>query len=65
MKKETKILLAGGIGVLVGFGIFGFRKFLSKKHKEYYDYYSDFHRHFEKIYKTDEGNDGIEFFALK
>ena len=64
MKKETGILLAGSLGVLIGLGIFGIRKFLSKKHKEYHDYYSDFHRHFDKRYR-DEGHHGVEFLAMQ
>lgn len=64
MKKETGILLAGSMGVIIGLGIFGLRKFLSKKHKDYHDYYSDFHRHFEKKNK-DEGNHGVEFLAMQ
>jgi hypothetical protein len=64
MKKETGILLAGGVGILIGLSIFRIRKFLLKKHKDYNDYYLDFHRHFDKKYR-DEGNHGIEFFAMQ
>lgn len=63
MKKETGILLAGSVGVILGLGIFGIKKFFSRKHQEYHDYYSDFHRHFEKK-KKDEGNDGVEYLAM-
>ncbi len=63
MKKETGVLLAGSIGIIIGLGIFGLRKFLSHKQKTYHDYYSDFHRHFEK--ENDEGNHGIEFLAMQ
>lgn len=63
MKKETGILLAGSIGLLIGLGLFGVRRFLSKKRKDYNDYYSDFHRHFEKS-KDDDYHDGVEFLAM-
>ena len=64
MKKEQGILLAGTIGVVIGLTLFGIRKFISKKRKEYDDYYQDFHRHFEKK-NLEESNDGIEFLAVK
>ena len=64
MKKETGILLAGTIGVIIGLTIFGVRKFLAKKRKEYDDYYLDFHRHFERG-DYEDSNDGIEFLAVK
>lgn len=63
MKKETGILLAGSIGILIGLGIFGVRKFLLKKSKDYNDYYSDFHRHFDQR-KEEDNHDGIEFLAM-
>jgi len=64
MKKETGIILAGSLGLIIGLGIFGVRRFLLKKTKEYNDYYSDFHRHFEKK-PADENHDGIEFLAMQ
>lgn len=64
MKTETGILIAGSLGVIIGLGIFGVRKFLLKKTKEYNDYYSDFHRHFEKK-SADENHDGIEYLAMQ
>lgn len=64
MKKETRVLLAGSIGVIIGFGIFGLRKFLSKKQKAYHDYYADFHRHFEKKEKED-AHHGVEYLAMQ
>ncbi|MGZ5187973.1 MAG: hypothetical protein ACXWB5_00895 [Kaistella sp.] len=64
MKKETGILLAGSVGVIIGLGIFGIKKFLTKKHRDYNDYYSDFHRHFEKRYR-DEGHHGVEYLAMQ
>lgn len=64
MKKETGILLAGSIGVIIGLGIFGLKKFLSKKHQDYNDYYSDFHRHFDKRYR-DDGHHGVEYLAMQ
>ena len=35
MKKETGILIAGSLGLFIGLGFFGVRKFLLKKSKEY------------------------------
>ena len=64
MKKETGILLAGSVGVILGLGIFGIKKFFSRKHQEYYDYYSDFHRHFDKKHQ-EENHDGVEFLAMQ
>ena len=64
MKKETGILLAGSLGLLIGFGIFGVRRFFLKKSREYNDYYSDFHRHFDRK-AQDENHDGIEFLAMQ
>ncbi|KIA90099.1 hypothetical protein [Kaistella jeonii] len=64
MRKETGILLAGSLGLLIGLGIFGVRKFLLKKSKEYNDYYSDFHRHFDKKHQ-EENPDGVEFLAMQ
>lgn len=64
MKKETGVLIAGSIGVIIGLGIFGIKKFLSKKHKAYHDYYSDFHRHFEKK-NTEDGHHGVEYLAMQ
>lgn len=64
MKKETGIILAGGVGVLIGLTLFGVRKFIAKKKKEYDDYYADFHRHFERKQK-DDANDGVEFLAVR
>lgn len=48
MKTETGILLAGTVGVIIGLTFFGFRALISKKRKEYDDYYNDFHRNFER-----------------
>lgn len=62
MRKDTGIILAGTFGVIIGLTIFGFRKFLSKKRKEYDDYYADFHRHFDRNTR-DEANEGVEFLA--
>ena len=64
MKKETGILLAGSVGLLIGLTIFGVRKFLLKKSREYDEYYADFHRHFERK-NQDDANDGIEFLAVQ
>ncbi len=63
MKKEAGILFAGSVGIIIGLGIFGLKRFLSKRKNTYDDYYSDFHRHFER--ENDEGNHGIEFFAMQ
>jgi len=63
MKKETGILLAGSVGVILGLGIYGVRRFLLKKRKAYNDYYLDFHRHFERK-KPEDGNHDVEFLAM-
>ena len=63
-EKRNRVLLAGSLGVLVGLGIFGVKKFFAKKHKDYHDYYSDFHRHFEKRYR-DDGHHGVEYLAMQ
>ncbi len=44
---KTEIIVASALGVLIGVGILGVRRFLKKKTEEYYDYYADYHRHFE------------------
>lgn len=64
MKKEIGILIAGSLGLFIGLGFFGVRKFLLKKSKEYNDYYNDFHRHFENKHQ-DENPDGVEFLAMQ
>ncbi len=63
MKRETGILLAGGLGVIVGLGIFGFKRFVGSKHRKYSEYYDDFHRHFDRRYR-DENHHGVEFLAM-
>lgn len=64
MRKETGIILAGSVGLIIGLTLFGVRKYLSKKRREYDDYYADFHRHFE-CRKKDDSNDGVEFLAVR
>ncbi len=64
MKKETGIILAGTVGLLIGLTIFGVRKFLIKKGREYDEYYNDFHRHFERKNKEDT-HEGVEFLAVQ
>lgn len=63
MSKETGILLAGGLGLLLGAGLYGFRYFLVKKSRDYDDYYEDFHRHFIRPSKTT--HDGVEYLAMQ
>ena len=63
MRKETGIILAGSVGLLIGLTFFGVRKFLFKKRREYDEYYNDFHRHFERNNRED-ANDGIEYLAV-
>lgn len=63
MKKEVGVLLASGVGLLAVLSFLGVKKILSKKHKKYNEYYSDYHRHFDNA--NDEDNHGIEFYALK
>lgn len=64
MKKETGILLAGSLGIIIGLGIYGIRKFLSCKQRKYDDYYGDFHRHFDDRYRN-ETSHGVEFLAMQ
>lgn len=64
MKKDTGILLAGGMGVIVGLGIYGLRWFLSKKHIKYQEHYADYHRNFESRY-SDIDHHGVEFLAMQ
>lgn len=64
MKKETGILLAGTLSLITVLGIIGLRKYLDRKRKNYDDYYSDFHRHFERRYRTDDHH-GIEFLSMQ
>lgn len=63
MKKETGILIAGSVGVILGLGLYGVRRFLLKKRKAYNDYYQDFHRHFE-IKQPEDANHDVEFLAM-
>lgn len=62
--NKTTILVAGGFGIIIGLGILGVRRYLIKKSKEYDDYYSDFHRHFDRKIR-EESNDGVEFLAVR
>lgn len=64
MNTKTGILIAGSLGIMIGLGIFGIKKFLKIKAKEYDDYYADFHRHFVRM-KNEDGNDGVELLAVK
>lgn len=64
MKIESKILIAGSIGLFAVLGIIGIRKFLENKHDKYKEYYSDFHRHFEKNSDYDESH-GVEFLSMR
>lgn len=63
MKKETGIIVAAGVGFLAVLGIIGLRKFLNRKRNDYNDYYSDFHRHFEKRYRN-EDHHGVEYLSV-
>ena len=64
MSAKTTIIVAGSLGLIIGLGLIGIRGFLKKKAREYDDYYADFHRHY--ISGTqEEGNDGVEFLAVK
>lgn len=64
MNTKTGILLAGSLGIIIGLGVFGIKRFLKNKAKEYDDYYADFHRHFVDM-KKDDANDGVELLAVK
>lgn len=63
MKRETGILVASSVGLLVGLGVYGFKLFLSKKHSKYQDYYADYHRHFDNRYGDD--HHGVELLAMQ
>jgi len=63
MKKEVGVLLAGSVGLLAVLSFISVKKILNKKHKKYSEYYSDYHRHFDK--KGEEEDHGIEFYAMK
>ena len=63
MKKETGIIIAAGVGFLAVLGLLAIRKYLSGNDEEYYDYYSDFHRHFDKRYRN-EDHHGIEYLSI-
>ncbi len=64
MSTKTSIIVASGLGIIVGLTIIGIKEFIKKKTKEYDDYYADFHRHFESKSIEDTG-DGVEFLAVK
>lgn len=64
MKKQHGILLAGVFGLILGLGYFGLRKYMDGADTDYEDYYSDFHRHFEKRYRA-EASEGIELLAMQ
>lgn len=63
MKKETGIIIAAGIGFLAVIGMIGLRKFLNRKSDDYDEYYSDFHRHFERRYRHDDHH-GVEYLGM-
>ncbi|WP_407403850.1 hypothetical protein [Chryseobacterium sp.] len=63
MKKEVRILLASGVGLLAVLSLLSVKKVLSKKHKKYNDYYSDYHRNLQGDH--DDDDHGIEFYAYK
>lgn len=60
---KTEILVAGTLGVLIAVGILGVRRYLRKKGEAYNDYYSDFHRHFEK--RSPRHSDEEAYFAMQ
>lgn len=62
--NKTTIIVASTLGVIIGFGILGIRRYLIKKGKEYDDYYSDFHQHFDHS-RREDFNEGIEFLAVR
>lgn len=62
MKRDTGILLAGSLGVIVGLGLYGLKWFTSKKHTAYEEYYADHHRNYDNRYGDD--HDGVEILAL-
>lgn len=63
--NKQKILIAAGLSFAAVLGYLGIRRFLGRENYEYDDeYYSDFHRHFEKKYRN-EDNEGIEYLAMR
>lgn len=60
---KTEVIVASALGVIIAVGILGVRRFLKKKSQDYHDYYSDFHRHFER--KEDDAGEGVEYFAMQ
>lgn len=66
MKTEAGILLASSVGLLAVVGLIGVKNFLKRKHKNYQEYYSDFHRHFaKKLEREHDDHHGIEYFAMQ
>ena len=63
MKRETGILVASSLGLIVGLGVYGFKLFLNKKQTDYKSYYGDYHRHFYDSGYDD--NHGVELFAMQ
>ena len=45
MKKES-LIAAASLGLIIGFGILGIRRFLIRKAHQYNEDYGDFHRNF-------------------
>ena len=63
MKKEQGILLAAGVGLFAVLGMLALRRLLNSRHHEYNEYYSDFHRHFDKRYRN-EDHHGVEYLSM-
>jgi len=63
MKRETGILVASSLGLLVGLGVYGFKLFLNKKDTDYKAYYGDYHRHFDDGSYDD--HHGVELYAMQ
>ncbi|MCC2591252.1 hypothetical protein [Chryseobacterium sp. MFBS3-17] len=63
MKNGSEIVLAASLGVLIGLGIYGFKRFFKKRNQDYDDYYSDFHRHFDKRYREETAH-GVEYLSM-
>lgn len=63
MNKETRVLLAGSIGLLTVLGIFKLRKLLKIKKQNEENEIPEEHHFYGGRYQAEDG-DGVEFLAL-
>jgi hypothetical protein len=64
MKKETKVMIAGGAGLFAVLALIGLRKLFAWKRRQYDEYYADFHQHFGKNLQN-EDHHGVEILMMK